>query len=246
MSQNFEFSDNEFNEQHNQLPQSRPAQIISSLPASPRLYPSSPTYSPTTPPEDSTASTARGTGTERAVKRRNVSQTNPIGIFKNPNNKIQVSTKEEVTVANKKFKVMNNLYTRSNVRMLEQVVIKPVIVGKGLIMCYNQFMSITNLDLMMQEEFIFQLDPNSIPTEYLICQGSYVPARSFMLSTVQNVRFIHHKSKNTYIKQKFLSVVEREGKFFVIMSNMYLENEEESDKIYPFQTFLIERINKFQ
>lgn len=65
---------------------------------------------------------------------------------------------------------MNKLYTRSNVRMLEQVVIKPVIVGKGLIMCYNQFMSITNLDLMLQEEFIFQLDPNSIPTEYLICQ----------------------------------------------------------------------------
>lgn len=135
-------------------------------------------------------------------------------------------------------------------REVDQVVFPPVAAPKFIVTCYNEYISILNLDIICMDEYTIKLPKNIIPVDYIFKEGKD-GKKSFFKASIQNVRFIHHQTKNNYIMQKVLLLVEKDDERYIIMKNTDYKNGdeddyEEEDKMFYFQTLVLERTNKYK
>lgn len=129
-----------------------------------------------------------------------------------------------------------------NVDMLPQCIMPGQVVDKTIILFFNNFINILNLDTKEQEKYVFKIN-QATPIDYLINRSSNT---SWFTETVQNVRFINKRNKYVYIKQKVLVLAEKDGKYYICMKNMITESLEEEDIMFPYQSLMIKRLMNYQ
>lgn len=146
-------------------------------------------------------------------------------------------------------KLILPIFQEMPTKEVDQVVFPPVVVQNFIINCYNDYITILNLDVMDMEKYIIKLPKSIIPIDYLFKQTNS-EKRSFFRPSIQNVRLIHHQTKNNYMVQKQLLLVDKDDETYITMKNIDYEDgdtdDNEDDKVYYFQTLVLERLNKYK